>query len=120
MMRELTNYIINPANGRLSIAVLDEPGHSGVCHEYMIEAGEFAKMLHIKFQNGPINEHGINGVTHEALIAILCDRLAGFQNGPYANDDNAIAMGHLMAAQAALQRRTKARMERGVEGTHAI
>jgi len=119
-MRELTSHIVNPANDRLSIAVLDEPGHGGACHEYMIEAGEFAKMLHVKFQNGPINEVGVNGVTHEALIAILCDRLKGFQSGPYSCEDNADALAALEFAQICLQKRTKARMERGVEGTHVV
>ena len=37
----------------------------------------------IRFQNGPIAEAGVNGLTHEALLAVLEDRLVGFQSGPY-------------------------------------
>ena len=74
----------------------------------------------IEFQNGPINEVGVNGVTHEALLSILCDRMRGFQAGPYASADNAEALACMEQAQTALQRRTKARMARGVEGTHTV
>lgn len=37
----------------------------------------------IGFQNGPIKEVGVNGVTQEALIAICIDRLRSFQEGPF-------------------------------------
>jgi hypothetical protein len=33
------------------------------------------------FQNGPIAEVGVNGVTHEVLLAIVADRLRSFQKG---------------------------------------
>ena len=61
----------------------------------------------ILFQNGPINEVGVNGLTHEALLAILCDRMRGFQAGPYHSADNAEALACMEQAQTALQRRTK-------------
>jgi hypothetical protein len=74
----------------------------------------------LSFQNGPIAEVGTNGVTHEALLAILVDRLQGFQNGPYKCRENAIALTHLEDAQMWLQKRTRDRMARGVEGTMKI
>jgi hypothetical protein len=47
-------------------------------------------------------------------------RLRGFQSGPYHSDDNATTLAHINAAQAALQKRTRERMARGVEGTHTV
>lgn len=130
-MRTLTDHAVNPANDKLLITVADEPGSGGANHRYEI-AGfdltsnpavrgyENSTMLPVIFQNGPINEVGVNGITHEALLAILCDRMRGFQSGPYASADNAEALTHMEAAQTALQRRTLARMARGVEGTHTV
>ena len=119
-MRTLEDHKVNPANDTLIIAVVDEPGHGGANHQYVIESGDFPNMLRIEFQNGPINKVGVNGVTHEALLAILCDRMRGFQAGPYACADNGEALEHMEKAQIALQRRTRERMARDVEGTHAV
>lgn len=121
-MRTLEGHKVNPANDVLTIEVLDEPGAGGANHLYSISGytgKSGADSVLVEFQNGPIAEAGVNGVTHEALLSILIDRLQGFQKGPYANDNNATALSHLEDAQTALQARTKERMARGVEGTHA-
>ena len=120
-MRTLNEHKINPGNDTLTITVLDEPGHGGANHSYAIEGGE-AVPTQLRFQNGPINAdgNGVNGITHEALLAVLCDRLRGFQNGPYACKANACALTHLEEAMHWLQQRTIERMRRGVEGTHAL
>ena len=133
MKRELNDHKVKPANDTLAVAVLDEPGSGGACHLYEISGFETGtnpslpsdgvqpkSRTTILFQNGPINEVGVNGLTHEALLAILCDRMRGFQAGPYHSADNAEALACMEQAQTALQRRTKARMARGVEGTHAV
>lgn len=119
-MRTLTDHKLNPANNTLKISVLDEPGQGGAQHEYRIEGEKV--VCDISFQNGPISEdgNGVNGVTHEALLAILCDRLRSFQKGPYACKANACALTHLEEAQHWLQQRTLERMRRGVEGTHTV
>lgn len=133
MTRELTGHKVNPANDVLTIEVLDGPGSGGANHLYHITGfnsgsnpsdpwtkrhGSPAVHSTVLFQNGPINEVGVNGVTHEALLAILIDRMEGFQAGPYASPDNQVALEAMRTAQIALQRRTRARMARGVEGTH--
>lgn len=118
-MRTLDDHKVNPANDTLTVTVLDEPGSGGACHEYDITGGE-AVPTHIRFQNGPINEVGVNGITHEALLAILADRLRGFQKGPYSTKANACALTHIEEAQHWLQQRTIERMRRGVEGTHTV
>lgn len=130
IMRQLTGHIVNPANDKLSITVVDEPGSGGANHRY--EIGGFDTTTNasnpgdlppwdgttILFQNGPIGEKGVNGITQEVLLAIVIDRLEGFQAGPYRSRENAIALTHLQEAQMWLQTRTRERMARGVEGTH--
>lgn len=131
--RELTGHRVNPANDKLTILVLDAPGSGGASHLYQITGfntstnpsdpftqrhGQPAEHSTVLFQNGPIAEVGVNGVTHEALIAILIDRLEAFQAGPFANDYNRDALSNLKSAQYHLQQRTLERMARNVEGTH--
>lgn len=120
-MRSIHSHKVNPANDRLDIQVHDEPGAGGACHDYTIcvPDGPHVGLCGIRFQNGPIAEAGVNGVTHEALLAILIDRLQCFQAGPYACRENALALTKLQEAQMWLLERTRGRMARGVEGTHA-
>ena len=120
-MRVLDDHKVNPANDTILVAVVDEPGSGGANHQYLCSLPNGDKTL-INFQNGPINAdgNGVNGLTHEILLAILADRLRGFQSGPYACAENAGALAHIEAAQTTLQSRTKKRMERGVEGTHSV
>lgn len=132
-MRELTDHRVNPANDKIRITVTDEPGAGGANHLYMIEGfntstnpscpfvarhGAPARHSTILFQNGPIGEAGVNGVTHEVLLAIVADRLRSFQAGPYAGPENAAALLKIEEAQLWLHKRTLDRMRRGVEGTH--
>jgi hypothetical protein len=129
-LRTLTDHVVeyDTAN-QLKIEVLDEPGQGGACHVYdmsylsdvlLDDQGKYAveKVSHVvKFQNGPIKEFGVNGVTQEALLAVLIDRLRSFQAGAFACRDNAIALTHLEESLMWLQRRTRERIRRGVEGT---
>lgn len=117
-MRTLTDHRVNPANDKLVIEVLDEPGSGGAHHEYRMSLPD-GTAFPISFQNGPINEVGLNGVTHEALLAILVDRMRCFQAGPFSCRENALALTKLEEAQQWLHARTRGRMARGVEGTHA-
>ena len=124
-MRTITDHIVegDSANHQLTITVMDDPGQGGANHDYFVSwpsrsehlTGEGVRIL---FQNGPIKEFGVNGVTQEALLAIVIDRLRSFQAGPFACEDNAIAQEHCEMALMRLQRRTRERIKRGVEGTH--
>lgn len=71
----------------------------------------------ISFQNGPIRENGVNGLSQEALLAVLIDRLEGFQSGQFKCHDNQLALDNLQYARLVLHKRTLDRMARGVEGT---
>lgn len=132
-MREIHSHKVNPANDVLSITVHDEPGAGGANHLYQVSGlntatdpscpfmkrhGAPAEYATVLFQNGPIAEVGVNGTTHEALLAILIDRLQSFQAGAYACRENALALTKLQEAQMWLLERTRGRMARGVEGTH--
>lgn len=118
-MRLIHDHKVNPANDQIELSVLDEPGSGGACHQYRAALPD-GSTTEIGFQNGPIAEAGVNGLTHEVLIAIVVDRMRDFQRGPYACRENALALTKLEEAQMWLQSRTKARMSRGVEGTHTV
>jgi hypothetical protein len=137
MMRKLSIRGLNTANRQLEIQSLDERGAGGAYHLYEIRGfdtvtnksdpfndryGKSADHATILFQNGPIDVdgNGVNGVTHEALLTILIDRLECFQAGTYACLENEAALLGLKAAQAALASRTAHRVLRGVEGTHTV
>jgi hypothetical protein len=130
-MCEITDHIVSGDQAvQLSITVTDEPGAGGANHRYEIsypggitldESGNntIGTVSHtIQFQNGPIKENGVNGLTQQALLAIVIDRLRSFQSGPFSCRENAIALTHCEEALMWLQRRTVARIKRGVEGTN--
>lgn len=123
-MRTITDHKLNGLNDALEITVLDEPGQGGACHEYAIDLAnpDGTKMSHFRcavhFQNGPIQEAGVNGISGEALLAVVIDRLRSFQAGPFACRENAIALTSLEESLMWLQKRTRDRLARGVEGTN--
>ncbi len=120
-MRKVTDHAINLTNDLLEITVMDQPGPGGACHEYEISwpvAVGGSTSVRISFQNGPIAEVGVNGVTQEALMAICIDRLRWFQAGEYRSRENALALTKLEEALHWLLHRTLNRMSRGVEGTN--
>lgn len=117
-VRELHEHKVNPANDELRVCAVDAPGAGGAHHVYEIGPQKTpALFFNVFFQNGPINEKGVNGVTHEALLAIIADRLRSFQRGDFACKENACALTHIEEAMMWLQKRTLDRMRRGVEGT---
>lgn len=131
-MRTVDTHLTAAAGDRLQLIASDTPGCAGASHRYLVRGmdthsnpsrnigEEPATGLVVLFQNGPIAEAGINGVTHEVLLAIVADRLRSFQAGPYACEENAQALVHTEAALAWLKRRTEQRQARGVEGTSAV
>lgn len=120
-MREITTHKVNPVNDLVQVFAIDEPGSGGANHcyrmSYTLKNGS-SMNAHIEFQNGPIAEAGVNGITQEVLLAIVADRLECFQKGPFACAENEEALRWVKGAQEVLFKRTRERMERGVEGTH--
>ena len=104
---------------------MDERSQGNANHYYrvitVVPTGEDCCVLSfIEFQKGPIKEVGINGVMNEDLIAIVIDRMRGFQSGDFACRDNALALTKLEEALMWLRNRTNEREIRGVEGTSVI
>lgn len=114
------------------INVLDEPGEGGACHGYVIVSvgainqnfngnkGTDQTFASVKFQKGPVQEHGVNGCFQEDLIAICIDRLRSFQAGDFKCRENALALTKLEEALHWLNHRTNDRQNRGVEGTNQV
>ena len=102
------------------VKVLDTKGQGNANHKYEVVLAENRNIVVgiVNFQNGPIKEAGVNGVTNEDLIAIVIDRMRGFQSGDFACRDNALALTKLEEALMWLRNRTNAREARGVEGTN--
>lgn len=122
-MRTINEHKVNPANDRIEIVVTDKPGAGGANHVYQVQfagPGEEPRPVTISFQNGPIAEAGVNGLTQEVLLAIVADRLRSFQAGQYACRENALALTKIEEAMQWLHSRTRSRMLRGVEGTHKV
>lgn len=120
-MRTIEYHKVNGLNEAITITVLDEPGSGGANHVYKMDldlGNAIAEACEIKFQKGPIKEVGVNGISGEALLAVVIDRLRCFQAGPFACRDNAIALTKLEEAVMWLHKRTHKRMRRGVEGTN--
>ncbi len=145
-MHTITDHKVNGLNEALTITA-DGPGPGGASHRYDITGvdtetnpagtnaegykASFSRTV-LLFQNGPISKtEDMNGITNEALIAVVIDRMRGFQHGrkvdgsfeftsrgQFACKENACALTHLEEALMWLQKRTRDRMARGVEGTH--
>lgn len=105
-----------------NVLVLDEPGAGNACHNYEIVLAENRNEVacEINFQNGPIQEKGINGVQNEDLLAVCIHRLQGFQSGDFSCRENAIALTKIQEALMWLEKRTADRKTRGVEGKSII
>jgi hypothetical protein len=123
-MREIHSHKVNGLNEAINVIAMDGPGKGGANHHYRIEPiteihpQGAINPAEIRFQNGPIAESGVNGISNEALLAVVEDRLIGFQKGEFACRENAVALTKLQESMMWLQKRTRDRMARGVEGTH--
>lgn len=119
-MREIVAHKVNGCNDKLKVAAIDDPGDGGANHVYdIVPTSGNAKGVRIEFQNGPLGEHP-NGLTNETLIALVIDRLQGFQRGKFSCRENALAITKLEEAMHWLHSRTNERVRRGVEGTHQV
>jgi hypothetical protein len=78
--------------------------------------------LSIRWQNGLLGRgperKAPNGAFVETVIAVAAKRLEFYQEGPFACEENEIALRKLEEALDWLHTRTEDRERRGVEGTH--
>ncbi|EPR42705.1 hypothetical protein dsx2_2622 [Desulfovibrio sp. X2] len=113
-MRTITTHHVHEGDRQPVITALGEVGTGGAEQEYeIIYPGKdgLDEIEHLVFVS---LDHP--GITNEALLAIVIDRLEGFQAVPFACTENAAALDHARICLGELQARTRHRMMRGVEG----
>ena len=83
----------------------------------------FGNGFAISWQNGPLGRGATrrapNGAFVEDVIQAVIGRIEFYQASRFSSGDNAEALEHLAKAAEALDRRTRERESRAVEGTHA-
>lgn len=90
-------------------------------HVYSLRQPKGSEVVGIvHFQEGPIKEAGVNGVSNEDLIAMVICRLEHFNQSEFKSRDNAMAITKLEESLLWLRKRTIGRENRGVEGTNVV
>ena len=90
-------------------------GESGGAHtDYLISHDDGPGHMELNFQT--LDRPGL---TNEVLLAIVANRLSGFQTGQFPCEENAVALSHINCALAALKERTRRRSLTGLEGKMA-
>jgi hypothetical protein len=128
-MRKITDHRINGLNEHIEIMAIDPPSQGGASHVYELRLSTKlgVQIKELGFQEGPIGGPAdVNGISNEALLAIVIDRIRGFQGelanktgvagGQFKCRENALALTKLEEALMWLQKRTLDRVSRGVEG----
>lgn len=70
----------------------------------------------IKFQKGPVQDEGLNGIFMEDLLLICIDQLEHFQNSDFKCQENEDTLRHLRDALHCTRSRQYERNLRGVQG----
>lgn len=115
MNKELTIHKGNSLNDRLKVFSVGHPGAGGAPTHYAIylvredgpgevDGTSVSFSTSLRFQVGDPKVE-VNGISNESILAILIDRLRGFQSGPYPCEENSVALQHLQEAMNALQAR---------------
>lgn len=127
-MREIVDHHDGHGLNESIHIVADAPSNGGASHRYDLSIaagpdgnpGEVQLIGFVQFQQGARNEPGSTpGATEAALLAILIDRLRGFQAGPFACRENAIQLTKLEETLMWTKERAHARARRGVLGKEA-
>ena len=97
----------------------NEAGAGGASTEYNVDldSSEGEIRTEINFQVGNPLEN-VNGITNEALLSILIDRMEGFNSGNFRTREGALVLTKLEEALHWMQARTMERRARGVEGKY--
>ena len=127
MSTTLKTHQADAEDNRLTLRRVDPPDVGGASPLYSVSGFtpgtvrcgkclDPQNYVDLKFQDGPLPTFGANGLTNEVLLAIVADRLEGFQAGSYPNEHNAHALRYVKEALSTLHLRTRERRKRGVEG----
>lgn len=119
----LDNYVKKPEdvihtdhNGVEVIHLVDAVHPAG--HRYVIQHPDYFAS-EVLFQNGPVKEVGINGITNEALLAVVLHRLREL-NKQFPCRENSLAITNIEQGVMWLEARTKDRIQRKVEGLNKV
>lgn len=94
------------------------PGGAPDLYRIVVEDAGVKRVIEVQFQAGPRMEPGSKvGILESALLAIMADRMEGFNKGPYSCRENAIVLTKIQEAMHWLKHRADARAKRGVLGT---
>lgn len=110
-----------PNNAPTNVAALDDrdPNAGNGAHTYGIQYGGPKDVCKIQFQHGPRGVAGSTaGVFDDDLLAIIEDRLDGFQHGPFACEENQVALDAIRTARESLGLRVARRISQGVLGVN--
>jgi len=109
----------------VEVVTADLRASDGAHHRYTVrvfknpigvDGNEVVAQCDISFQNGGLKEVGPNGITDQALIAIVLDRIRSFNEGPYRCRENSMIVTKLEEALMWGEKRGNDRARRNVEG----
>jgi len=83
-----------------------------------VDRNDTIKQHDIRFQEGPVKEHGVNGITEEILLNIILDRYESFQNSEFKCQENEDSIYHLKYLLDKIKERKEKRIARDVEGVY--
>lgn len=123
------DYIIVEAGDELTDKQIKGEGKSHASYNFFVKSvrgGEWSKSLNVRFHQGPLLEENpdgsvrqlpVQGVTNEAVLAMVLDRLEVFQKGKFACNQNQFAIERIKEAIDALKAREAERFKAGIVGT---
>ena len=126
--RELYDHKNNKFNREcVEVKTADLRASDNAHHAYKIEVFQVSNFptdkenspvetCFLNFQNGGLKEVGANGITDQALLAIVLDRVRSFNEGQFRCRENSIVITKLEEAMLWLEKRANDRARRNVEG----
>ena len=102
------------SDGKLTVFD-DNHGQLKQGHSYLVDDSHGNAIAHVSFQNGPVPQNGVNGLTNEALLAILIHR-TNILNEQFPCNENSEALVLMTQAKQVFEHRTKRRQAAGIEG----
>jgi hypothetical protein len=122
MPRSIHDHEINPLNKALLITTLAPYIYSVIDKPSGGEDLNKIIRFHIgplQYDQGQITKKGqISGITNEALVAVVLDRMRELQKTAFSCDENNSVILHLQQALSDMASRTMRRTKNGTEGTH--
>ena len=126
-VRVLTDHKTNKFNREcVNVSAIDKKSSDNANHRYEISVwknaetsdqnDELVEVCNLNFQNGGLKEVGANGITDQALIAVVLDRVRGFNGGQFRCRENSMIITKLEEAMLWMEKRSNDRARRGVEG----